>query len=267
MSFVKNTAVTGFNFLLIKATDGTALTAATVTCKVSKDGGAQATSVHSATELAGGEYTINFDADEFNATTVGLLFTATGAIPVHFTIKPVVLNVDVANVAADLQTIKTKAITCAADVTVLASVGTAATSAAQTGDSFARLGAPANASIAADLAEIEAETDAVGSPQQSGSPVTLPANPPANFIDAASIAAGALNGKGDWLPSSAMTESYAADGDAPTPAQALFFIQQLLSDFIISGSTLTVRKLDGSTTAFTLTLNDATNPTGATRGT
>lgn len=97
--------------------------------------------------------------------------------------------------------------------------------------------------------------------------VTLPAKPPAGFIDEASIAAGALDGKGDWLPSSAMTESYAADGDAPTPAQALFFIQQLLSDFIISGSTLTVRKLDGSTTAFTLTLNDATNPTGATRDT
>lgn len=48
-------------------------------------------------------------------------------------------------------------------------------------------------------------TAAVGSPQQSGSPVTLPANPPAGFIDAASIAAGALNGKGDWATASAQT--------------------------------------------------------------
>lgn len=41
----------------------------------------------------------------------------------------------------NLSTIKTQTVTCAAGVTVLASVGTAATSTAQTGDSFARLGA------------------------------------------------------------------------------------------------------------------------------
>lgn len=47
-----------------------------------------------------------------------------------------ILNAD-NNIAADLQTIKTQAVTCAAGVTVLASVGTAATSTAQTGDSYA----------------------------------------------------------------------------------------------------------------------------------
>ena len=41
----------------------------------------------------------------------------------------------------DVETIKTQAVTCAAPVAVLASVGTAATSTAQTGDSFARIGA------------------------------------------------------------------------------------------------------------------------------
>jgi hypothetical protein len=41
------------------------------------------------------------------------------------------------NLPTDLQTIKTQAVTCAAPLTVLASVGTAATSTAQTGDSFA----------------------------------------------------------------------------------------------------------------------------------
>lgn len=39
----------------------------------------------------------------------------------------------------DVETIKTQTVTCGAGVTVLASVGTAATSTAQTGDSFARL--------------------------------------------------------------------------------------------------------------------------------
>ena len=62
-----------------------------------------------------------------------------------------------------------------------------------------------------------------------------------------------------------MTESYAADGTAPTLAQALFLIQQSLGDFSISGTTLTVRQLNGSTTAATFTLSDANLPTGSTR--
>lgn len=57
-----------------------------------------------------------------------------------------------ANLKVDVDTIKTQALTCAAGVTVLASVGTAATSTAQTGDNFARLGAPVGASISADIA-------------------------------------------------------------------------------------------------------------------
>ncbi len=62
-----------------------------------------------------------------------------------------------------------------------------------------------------------------------------------------------------------MTEAYSADGSAPTLAQALFLIQQSLGDFSISGTTLTVKKVDGSTTAATFTLNDATAPTSLTR--
>lgn len=58
----------------------------------------------------------------------------------------------------DVDTIKTQAVTCAAGVTVLASVGTAATSTAQTGDNFARLGAPAGASVSADIVAVTAKT-------------------------------------------------------------------------------------------------------------
>lgn len=64
-------------------------------------------------------------------------------------------------IKVDLNTIKTQAITCAAGVTVLASVGTAATSTAQTGDGFARLGAPAGASVSADVAAVKVDTAAV----------------------------------------------------------------------------------------------------------
>lgn len=62
-----------------------------------------------------------------------------------------------------------------------------------------------------------------------------------------------------------MTESYAADGAAPTVAQALMMIQQMLGEFSISGTSLAVKTLNGSTTAAVYTLNDATNPTGVTR--
>jgi len=69
------------------------------------------------------------------------------------------------------------------------------------------------------------------------------------------------------LFTTAMTESYNADGAAPTPAQALFVIMQRLTEFAIAGTTITAKKLDGSTTAFTLTLDDASNPTSSTRAT
>lgn len=66
---------------------------------------------------------------------------------------------------------------------------------------------------------------------------------------------------------SQLTESYAADGVAPTLSQAIFLIQQMLGDFSIAGTTLTVRKIDGAATAATFTLDSATVPTDLTRTT
>jgi hypothetical protein len=63
-----------------------------------------------------------------------------------------------------------------------------------------------------------------------------------------------------------LTESYAANGAAGTPAQMVYAIQQYLTMFgPISGTTYPVKKLDGTTTAFVVTLNDDTTPTAATR--
>ena len=64
-----------------------------------------------------------------------------------------------------------------------------------------------------------------------------------------------------------MTESYAADGTAPTLAQAIFLSMQNLQDFSFAGTTQTVRRIDGATTAATYTLDDATAPTSKTRAT
>lgn len=68
-------------------------------------------------------------------------------------------------------------------------------------------------------------------------------------------------------PAIALTEGYAADGVAPTLEQMLFQLWSALAEFSISGTTVTAKKLDGSTTAMTFTLNDATNPTSRTRTT
>jgi len=64
-----------------------------------------------------------------------------------------------------------------------------------------------------------------------------------------------------------MTEAYAADGVAPTLAEAIFIIQQTIGDFAIDGTTISVKKLDGSTEAATYTLDDAQSPTSRTRTT
>ena len=64
-----------------------------------------------------------------------------------------------------------------------------------------------------------------------------------------------------------MSEAYAADGVAPTLAQAIFLIQQTIGDFSIAGTTITTKKIDGSATAATYTLDDGTSPTSRTRTT
>jgi hypothetical protein len=65
----------------------------------------------------------------------------------------------------------------------------------------------------------------------------------------------------------AMTESYPTLGSTMTPAQALYGINQALSENSVSGTTMTVKKRDQSTTAKTFTLNDATSPTAITEAT
>lgn len=65
----------------------------------------------------------------------------------------------------------------------------------------------------------------------------------------------------------ALTEAYAADGAAGTLSEILFGIQAFLHERDVAGTTLTVKKLDGSTSAMTFTLNDSTSPTSITRAT
>ena len=64
-----------------------------------------------------------------------------------------------------------------------------------------------------------------------------------------------------------LTEGYAADNTAATVEEMMYMIWSALSEFAISGTTITAKKLDGSTTSMTFTLDDSANPTSRTRAT
>lgn len=63
-----------------------------------------------------------------------------------------------------------------------------------------------------------------------------------------------------------IAESYPSIGVNGTPAQILYFLQQMFGDFSVEGTTITVKKLDG-TTAATFSIDSETYPTERTRAT
>jgi len=80
-------------------------------------------------------------------------------------------------------------------------------------------------------------------------------------VDGTGMETGAI----DAIWTRALTEAYAADGATFTGAQALYMLFAMLAEASVSGTTLTAKKLDGSTTAMTFTINDASTPTSITR--
>ena len=62
-------------------------------------------------------------------------------------------------------------------------------------------------------------------------------------------------------------DSVPADGTRPTIEQALYMITQFLYERSVSDTTVTVKKVDGSTALLTLTISDADDPTSITRAT
>ena len=126
----------------------------------------------------------------------------------------------------------------------------------QTGDSFARLGLPAGASVSADIAAIEAQTDDIGA---AGAGLTAVPWNAAWDAEAESEVTDALN--------AILTDSIPADGTLPTLRQALYMLVQFMLERSVSGTTVTVKKADGATALFTLTLDDATSPLSITRAT
>ena len=64
-----------------------------------------------------------------------------------------------------------------------------------------------------------------------------------------------------------LADSVPADGTRPTLRQAMYMVVQFLHERAVSGTTVTVKKVDGSTGLLTLTLDDGTDPTSITRAT
>ena len=111
----------------------------------------------------------------------------------------------------------------------------------------------AGVSVSADVIAIKAETSLI-----VGDTNELQADDVPGLIAALNDLAAS-----DIL-TTALTETYAANGATPTLTQAIMAVHQALMDFSISGTSITVEKLDG-TTAFVSTLDDGTNPTSSNR--
>jgi hypothetical protein len=81
------------------------------------------------------------------------------------------------------------------------------------------------------------------------------------------LSAAEVNTEVDTAFTTQMADSVPADGTIPTREQALYMINQFLLERAVAGTTVTVKKVDGSTSLMTLTLDDGTTPTSITRAT
>ena len=255
MTWLKqSTAVTVPVGPFVDSTDGvtaeTALTISQADIRLSKNGGAyaQTNNATGASHMENGWYGVPLDTTDTN--TLGSLVVAvneSGACPAWRNFMVVPANVWDSLFGADKLQVHADEIT--AGLITAAAIATDAIDA----DAIA---ANAVTEIQNGLATASAlaTVDGIVDDILVDTGTTIPAQIAAlNNLSAADILTTAL------------TEAYAADGVAPTLTEILFLIQQHLSESSISGTTKTVKKLDGSTTAATFTLNDATTPTAITR--
>ena len=229
-----------------------------------KDGAGAWTSLaitDAATEIAStGVYEIDLTAAEMNHDYVFIKFAVAGAADTAYLFKMHANSVDDLATAANLATVDT-VVDAIKAVTDLLPNGGALTSIAS----------------GADLAVVDANVDAIKlvtdalpdsgaltSLATAAALATVDANVDSILIDTGTdipALIGALNDAGpNEILYTAMTEGYAAVGAQPTLAQAIYLILQRLVEFDINGTTLTVKRLNGTTTAGVMTLDDADEP-------
>jgi hypothetical protein len=290
----QSTAVAHIMFLMVDSTDHvTGKTGLSPTVTISKNAGSFATPSGAITEIAHGWYKLAANATDTNTLgALALHATGTGADPTDMICANIVLydpqavlsTLDAAGVrtavglaSANLDTqlgtiddfldtevsaikAKTDSLTFTAAGMVDANVidWKSSTAPAMTGDAFARLGAPAGVSVSADVAAVKADTAA-----------TLDDTGTSGVVVAAASKTGyRLSSTGvDDVLRTELTEGYATDGATFTLEQAMYMVWSLLAERAIAGTTLTAKKLNGSTAAMTFTLDDAVTPTSQTRAT
>lgn len=226
----KNVAGQKIGAQMVSAADGSAFTGS-VTVYVTGDAGTQAVgSVGSGacTHEGNGYHTYAPAQAETNYDLVAFTFIGTGAIPATLQIE---------------------------------------TSFPQTGDAFARLGAPAGASVSVDVAAVKAQTEAIEADTQDlqtqiGTDGAGLTNMPWNASWDAQV-----QSEVDDALDTVISDSVPAAGSRPTLRQAALMIMRKLYYRSVSGTTETIKKEDGSTASMTCTLDSATTPTSITRAT
>lgn len=287
----KNVAGQKVGCQLIAAADGSAFTSS-VTVEVTGDAGTQATgSVGSGacTHEGNGYHTYAPAQAETNYDLVAFTFHGTGAIPATvqiYTSFPQTgdnfarlgapagasVSADVAAVKVDTAAVKVQTdkltFTVANQVDSNVIDWKSATAPAMTGDAFARLGAPAGASVSADIAAVEANAVAIAGYVDTevaaikAKTDNLPASPAA-VGSAMTLTSGERNSVADaMLDRDMSTGTDSGSTSVRTPRQALRTLRNKVS---ISSGTLTVTKEDDSTSSWTaaVTTNPAAEPVTA----
>jgi hypothetical protein len=265
----------------IDETDGitamTGLTIANTDIRLSANGGnIAAKNSGGGTHDELGYYTITLDATD--TATVGrlqLMVHATGALPVYHEFQVVeevpfdAIYASSAGLSVTVGSIANNAITAAAiatgaiDADAIADNAIDAGAIASNAITAAKIATDAigAAQLAADaIAEINATVDTALADYDGPTHAEL-----VSEINAVQADIAALNdlSTADIL-TAALADAYAANGDAPTLQQAVMGIHQYLMEKAITGTTYSVKKLDG-TEAFAVTLDDSTAPTASSR--
>lgn len=247
----KNVASQNFTFCMISATTGAVDAGATVTVKVTKDNGAQASGTGTVTNSGNGQYNYAPAQAETNATCVGFLMTATGDIAVNYDFHTDIVD---SNGYPGVNIV---------DIAGTASAGTAG----YTGVDWGHVNAPTTTvgltgTTIATTQVVASVTGAVGSVTAG---VTVTTN-----NDKTGYTASTVSDKTGYTLTNAgyaavmtqqLTESYAAKGTVPTPAQLMLEVRALLAENAVASTTVTTKKIDGSTSAHTYTLDSSTAPT------
>ena len=186
--FKKNTAVTGFQIgHFIQTADGAAKTTGTPSCKRLLDGTPGTLTNAASYDSTAGVWKIDLAAGDVNGDMVGLSFTLADCLPIGYTLRTTTKLVSDLNDAASAPSAATNASAVRTELTtelgrIDAAVSTRSTYAGgdtsgtttllsrvvgtlatgthnpQSGDAYARLGAPNGASVSADVASIKTDT-------------------------------------------------------------------------------------------------------------